>query len=89
MPGQGAEECTQCEFGRFQDKVKQTDCLLCPNGTSNSALGQVGCVACEAGRFAKDIGQEECDPCPVRRPTPACESSLNFRAARSVLLWRH
>ena len=57
-PGKHKVQCMKCPIGKFQDKLGQKDCALCPQGTHGTEAGQpsqtLACEACAAGRYSGD-----------------------------------
>jgi len=82
MPGEysvDGRRCNPCIPGSFANREATVSCLLCDQGTWQTATGGTdcmtcpigtrrnakdhGCTACEPGTFSNRAGQAECDPC--------------------------
>ncbi len=73
--------CQVCEVGKVQPVVtSSTECISCPAGTYQNAVGKYECIKCPAGTFSYEIGAyapDTCNVCPSGKYSTIEGSGLN------------
>ena len=63
----GSDLCSICTVGTYQDKIAQSSCNLCPQGTFNNNTNSTklsDCTLCSPGTFQSHQGSSNCSICP-------------------------
>ena len=81
MPQGGA--CVSCLAGMYNDG-NAGECIHCPRGQYQPAIGEANCTNCAAGRYQPVIGQGVCRNC-TRTVTPDRTGCTSTRRRVTVL----
>ena len=69
-----AEDCSECESGKYNAATGASSCTRCAAGTAFSGTGATDCSECEAGTYVASTGAAECYDCDAGKSSDAGES---------------